>query len=986
VLALALAVAGRASGQEPTRITGRVTDAANGRGIVAVQVTVTGTTIGASTNDSGAFLIRAPANGRSLTFRRIGYVPATVPLTAGKTEYTVALKADVLQLERQVVTGVATSVSSRNSATDDPVITGTQLNGAPTPTIENALQGKIAGVQVDQNSGAPGGGLQVQVRGVTSIFGNSQPLYVVDGIIYNNAVQQTGLNAVSASASNQVNPVGPSSQDQSVNRIADLNPNDIESIQVLEGAAASSIYGNKAAAGVVLITTKKGNQGKPQIDATQKFGTFNLENEIAVKHYTLAGAYDNFGAASGADSAFVLSNYNACKGFCDFQKSLYGGGELSTETDLSVRGGTPTTTYFVSGLTKYDNGAQINTGYNKQSIRTTLTQHVFNTITATENVGYTSSLTRTGINGNDNLGIAGYDVISYTPSWFNMAAHSPTGGLGGYVNNIAGPANAYQDANYIQTPDEVNHTTVGGVINWKAFTTEHQSLELNLLGGADFTNERVALYAPPDLQVEQEAASFPGVSTNNYSYSRLSNYSVSLIHHLTLAGVNATTAVGLTRDKREDFQTANTGQDCVSGLQSRYNGCTVQSSVDTHDQTNNQGYYAQEQLLLFDERLALTGGINAERSTNNGGVNRYYVYPKVNGSYRFVNLIPGLDELKIRGAYGQAGNLPIYGAKFTSLNVTNYVGTAATNYAVGLLANTLGNPDIKPETNTSIETGFDATFLHSRAQFSATIYQKRITDMLLPDAIPASTGADSKWINGGQLTNQGLELTLNATVVQTGQFTWVTSENYTRAYNRIDKLPVPSFEAGAFFAASPFGGYQIAVGNPASALWGFKTPGGALVPLGNTNPNITLGFGQDLSYGPLHAHIFFDWREGQWVSNLTQDYFDGAGNLADTAGTTRRGNEAAAGLSPYAQHASFLKLRELSLKYDLPTSFVTDVSKGILRYASLSLVGRNLITWTGYQGLDPEVSNFGIQQFGRGQDVTPYPPTRSYFLSIDLGF
>jgi TonB-dependent starch-binding outer membrane protein SusC len=987
VLALALAVAGRASGQGPTRITGRVTDAENKQGIVQVQVIVTGTTVGSVTNDSGYFTLHVPSDAKSLSFRRIGYVPAVQPIT-GATEYSVVLKRDVLQLERQVVTGVATSVSSKNAATDDPVISGAQLNGAPSPTLENALQGKIAGVQVDQNSGAPGGGLQVQVRGVTSIFGNTQPLYVVDGTIYNNGVNQTGLNAVTGSASNQMNPVGPSDQDQSINRIADINPNDIESIQVLEGAAASSIYGALGAAGVVLITTKKGTQGKPQVDVSQKFGTFNLEHELPVVHYSLSQAYAS-GTGLGIDSATVLSNYNACAGFCDFQKSLYGGGELSNETDVSVRGGSPSSTYFISGQTKYDNGLQINTGYNKQTVRTSLTEHILNTITATGNVSYTSSMTRTGVNGNDNLGISGYDVIAYTPSWFNMAGHaSPAngGGYGGYVNNLTGPANAYQDANYIQTPDEVNHTTIGGTINWKAFTTEHQSLELNLLGGADFTNEHVFFYAPPGLQVEQTTPAFPGVSTANDGYARLSNYSVSIVHHLTLSGVNATTSIGLTRDKNEQYQTANTAQNCTPGLQSFWNGCTVQSQFVNHTQVNDQGYYGQEQLLLFNETLALTGGVNAERSTSNGGVNRYYPYPKVSGSYRFVNLVPGLDELKIRGAYGQAGTLPIYGAKYNSLCSTNYTGLPATNYCPsGPLNFVLGNPDIKPETNTTIETGFDATLFHSRAQFSATVFRKRITDMLLPDALPASTGATDEWLNGGQLSNYGLELTLNATPIQKGLFTWVTTENYSRIYNRVDELPVPSFVAGPAFGG-PFGEFQIAQGNPITALWGVKTIGGPLVPLGNSLPAFTLGFGQDLSYGPLHAHIFFDWREGQSVSNLTQNYFDADGNSPDVAAATARLVAEGNGLTPYVEKASFLKLRELSLKYDLPASFVEKAGHGYVRYASLSLTGRNLLTWTNYPGLDPEVSNFGIQSFARAQDVTPYPPSRSYFISIDLGF
>ncbi len=435
-VALALALVRSASGQETQRITGQVTDLDGKFPIPAVRITVTGTVLGTITSDSGRFALRnIPADAKSIEVRRIGYIAATISLVRGQTEYAVTLKQDVLHLEQEVITGVATTVQSKNAATYDPVVTSEQLNGAPAATIENALQGKVPGVQIDQNSGAPGGGLQVNVRGVTSINGNTEPLFVVDGVLVSDAVFQTGLN-------NLTNANGrngkPSTQDQSINRIADLNPNDIESMQVLEGAAAASIYGSRAAAGVVVITTKKGNVSKPEIDATERVGHYELEHEFDARHFTLDQA-DAMGGAIGMSKAEVLANYDACNGYCDLQGSLYGNRQLSNETDLTVRGGTPTTTYFLSGLTKYDNGAQLNTGYNKQSARASVNQILFSTISVAANLAYTSSLTRTGVNGNDNLGIAGYDVLSYTPSFFCMSCHQG----GGFVNNPWGPGQCF---------------------------------------------------------------------------------------------------------------------------------------------------------------------------------------------------------------------------------------------------------------------------------------------------------------------------------------------------------------------------------------------------------------------------------------------------------------------------------------------------------------------------------------------------------------
>jgi TonB-linked SusC/RagA family outer membrane protein len=981
---LALVLARSASGQATQRITGQVTDADGKYPIPAVRIAVTGTTLGTLTTDSGRFTLRnVPADAKSIEIRRIGYVGATVPLVPGQTEYAVTLKQDVLHLEQEVITGVATTTSSKNAVTHDPIVTSDQLNGAPTATVENALQGKVAGVQIDQNSGAPGGGLQVSVRGVTSINGNTEPLYVVDGVIVSNAVFQTGLNALS----NAAGSVMPSSQDQSVNRIADLNPNDIESMQVLEGAAAASIYGSRAAAGVVVITTKKGSVSKPEIDATQKVGHYSLEHEFDARRFTLDQAYA-LGATVGMSNADVLQNYNECNGFCNLQSQLYGNSQASNETDLSIRGGTSTTTYFLSGLTKYDNGTQINTGYNKQSARASVNQTLFSAIRVAANLAYTSSLNRTGINGNDNFGISGYDVLAYTPSFYCMSCHGPNG----YVNNPFGPASAFQDASDIQTPDEVNRTTLGGTVNWKLFTATKQSLELAVVGGADFVNEHTQFFAPSDLQVEHSGlVPLPGVSTSNQGYDRLTNWSVSLIHTWTPNTLlSATTSFGLTRDKDATYQTADVGTGLPAGGYSFINGAQI-SPFYQQTESNDAGYYVQEQLLLFNERLALTGGVNAERSSNNGQINKLYPYPKVAGSFR---ILTGPTELKIRAAYGQAGTLPIYGVKFDSAKVTNYNAIASTGFSA-----TEGDPNVRPETNTSIETGADLTMFKGRMSLNATVFQKRVTDLLLQEAVLPSAGYSTGWTNGGQITNQGLEVSLNATPIQAGKFSWSTSEVYSRVYDRVDNLPIPPFEAGSFFGYQPFGGYEVQPGASANAIYGYTASSAAtntLVQLGNAAPALTLGFGNDLNYGPFHLHAFFDWRDGMSVVDLTQQYWDyafagavqglAAGNFADTAATKARFAEIKNGQSVYVEHASFLKLRELTGKWDLPQSFINVISKGYLRHASLVVTGRNLFTITKYPGLDPEVSNFGIQQLGRGQDVTPYPPSRSYFVALDLGF
>ncbi|HSY82179.1 MAG TPA: TonB-dependent receptor plug domain-containing protein, partial [Gemmatimonadaceae bacterium] len=265
------------------RITGHVLDADGKAPIPAATVRVANSTFGAATSDSGTFALRAPDGPLSLTVRRIGYTSATVAVAADQNDVTISLTRDVLKLDAEVITGVATTISSKNSANDVAVLNADQISSVPAPTIENALQGKIAGAVIQQNNGgAPGGGMQVQIRGITSINSVAEPLYVVDGVIVNNETVNSGANSITGAANNTIIQ---SNQDNSPNRIADLNPNDIESIEVLKGASAAAIYGGKAASGVIVITTKKGTLGAPQWDLSGQAGTYFAGNTLNLRQF-----------------------------------------------------------------------------------------------------------------------------------------------------------------------------------------------------------------------------------------------------------------------------------------------------------------------------------------------------------------------------------------------------------------------------------------------------------------------------------------------------------------------------------------------------------------------------------------------------------------------------------------------------------------------------------------------------------------------------
>jgi TonB-dependent starch-binding outer membrane protein SusC len=962
----------------PRRLTGRVLDAQTQEPVPSAQVIVTGTPVGTLTSDSGTFTLRLPDNARSITVRRIGYREVVDSLAADQTEITVMMTKDVLKLEAQVVTGVATSISSQNAANDVAVLSADQVSAVPAPTIENAIQGKVPGALIQQNNGgAPGGGMQVQVRGVTSIYANASPLYVVDGVLVNNETLNSGLQTISQSNGT----VGNNSQDNSPNRIADLNPNDIESIEVLKGASASAIYGSKASSGVIIITTKKGNAGKPQWNFSQKLGHFELANTYDLRQFPTLKSAQAWAATYGSN--YNISVDSATKLYAgpqDYQDQLFGNPQASYESDLSVAGTSGKTQYFLSGLTKYDNGIMLNTGYNKQTVRSNVTQHLSDALSVTANLTYANSNTRRGVTGNDNIGISPYDVFSYTPQFVLLDRKSNLV----WPSNPFGPANPFADAWEIQTPEIVNRFIGGGNVDWTPYRSSVQSVRFNFQGGADLTDQSDKFYAPPDLEVEQKIPSgLPGVAQDQFGRTTYYNYSFNVIHHFTgFSFLDATTSFGYSHEYRSLDNPLTAGQAILAGASNPELGA-VQTLHDTATEAKDETLYLQEQVLTLGERLALTAGITAERTTNDGDISKFYPYTRFSGSYRIPQFVGFINELKVRAAYGQSGTQPNYAVKYTPFNV----GTSEGN--VGAFGNLLlGDSTVKPEREVEEEVGFDATFLNSRAQFSATIYQKRLTDLLLQDATSPSLGYNTQWINGGEFTNQGIELQLTATPItlNKGFFQWITTTSFYRNYSVVNSLPVPAFDLNNGGGGS-LGTYRIQVGRSVTQIVGNTNgPDGQPIQVGDAQPNFVMNFSNEFTFGPFKASGVLEWSYGGEVGNFTDNLFDvSAGLLADTALSARRTLSANNNGTPYLEPGGYLKLRELTLAWQVPGRWL-DFSRGIFRTAQLSLVGRNLLMWTKYTGLDPEVNFVGNTDVQRGQDVTPYPPARSYFISLDLGF
>lgn len=969
VLTLAAALCAASStaalAQRPLR--GTVTDIDAGTPVASVRITVRGTGIGTYSASDGTFSLNAPEGAITLDVRRIGYRPDSVAVAAGQSEVTIRLKADVMQLSEQVITGQATTVARANLANDVGTVGAEELTAAHASTVDNALQGKVAGVQITANSGAPGGGMQIRMRGVTSIYGNSAPLYVVDGLPVSNTVTMNGLNAITDAGSDE--------QDNSVNRIADLNPNDIASVSVLKGPSAAAIYGSQAANGVVVITTKRGEVGKPRFSFTQRFGTHTLQHKLGLRRFTLDEAIDYVDGGIPTDTLQAWFANNG--GFHDFEEQVFGDNSLSWSSNLSVSGGSEGTRYFLSGLAMHDNGIQYGTGYDKQSVRANLTQLVGDKLQIQLNTNLIHSLTTRGISNNDNANVSPYVVFAGTPSFFDFR---PVNGV--YPKNpfLSNGSNPLQTIALLKTPEDVFRFLGSVNAQYTAFTTATQSLKATLDLSIDHYGYRSSIFSPPSLYWEP-ADGFPGTTQELNTGETRAPVALTLAHTYTSPsnGLQATTSAGIRRGYDAINTTTVTTTDLLAGQRNVDRGANV-TAAQNRELVRTLAGYVQEEVLLFDERLYLSAGLLGQRSTNNADVNKLFYYPKASASYRWQNIGP-FNELKVRAAYGETGNEPLYGNKFGSLVGVTYTGSNAVQ-----IGGVVADPDLHPEREREIEGGVDAGLFDSRLALSATVYQKNNVDLLLQSRLAPTTGYTVRIFNGGEIRNRGVEASITGFPIQTQNLSWMARVTFAKNVGRVMSLPVPGFVPPNSFALH-FGQGFIEEGKSPSQIVGTdSTKPGEQVALGDYQPDFMMGFSSELTVGPVRVFGLLDWRHGGDAVNLTQLLFDAAGLSPDVEAANDRITSFSHGNSPYIQDASFVKLREVTVSYQLPQRFLQSLFGQTVTGARLELSGRNLFTWTPYKGLDPEVSNFGNQNINRGQDVAPYPPARSFFVTLGVDF
>jgi len=960
-------------------VTGTVIDAVSAVPLEGVSISVRGTTTTVTTVAGGRFTLNsAPAGPITLTIRRIGYQPSTVTVPANQSDVRAVLTKDLLHLSDVVVTGQATVVERRNLANAVSTVSEEEIKRVSSESVEHALQGKVAGATISANSGAPGGGVQVRLRGITSINAASEPLYVVDGVVMSNVAIPSNQNAVTRSTGGS-NP--NLTQDGQVNRIADLNPNDIENVEILKGASASAIYGSRASNGVIIITTRRGRSGARRINATQRLGFSSISNTLGSRTFaTKEEAVAVFGP-SAADYFVPGVVY-------DQEKELAGKKPLSSESIIDMSGGDDNTRYFISGLWKNDGGIIENTGFQKQSVRANLNQDFGTRVSLSIQTNLTRTLAQRGLTNNDNTSVSFWMTFPFTPSFVDLRRKAD----GTFPNNPFVASNPLQTAALMKNDETVWRSIASGRVLFNLITKPNYSVRLSATGGGDYFTQENSLLFPPELQFEPIDDGEPGTSLLSNSNNLNLNLTGSAVLTYTPSGgaLTSTTSIGAGESSRDLKISRIVSRNLVGGLGVVSAGTDIQV-LEQRQRVTDQSIFGQEELLLMDEKLLLTGGINADRSSANSDTDKWHAYPKVAGSYRFVEPFSVLDELKVRGAFGQSGNEPLFGQKFTRLTATQNINGLPALVVQGVVAAV----DLHPEKQREIEGGVDLTFAQRRGSLEVTGFRKDISELLLQRTLAPSSGFATEIFNGGEMRTTGLEVALSLVPIQRDNLEWLSRTTFFTTRSKITSLPVPSFRTGGF--GTSLGSFEIEEGKSATQIVGNDSlPDGTRIvhKIGDATPDFNMSFSNDVKWGSLRLYGLLDWQKGGDVVNLTKFLYDLGSNTEDyadpVAGSSLTAGEARLSAWPkqtrvYVEDASFVKLREVTLSYDLPASITSRIGRGV-RSAQLSISGRNLLTFTDYTGLDPEVSNFGNQTIARNIDVAPFPPSRQFWFSLALNF
>lgn len=952
----------------------------DGDSIPFVNVIEKGTSNGTTTDIDGNFRIEVSKLPVVLVFSSLGYETFEQSISVSGA-VSVTLNESAEALEEVVITGLASSTKRSNAANSVASITANELIGTTVQSgLDGALYGKFNGAEIKANSGAPGGGISLRLRGVTSLFGDQQPLFIVDGIYVDNSTIGFGNNIVSEAAGGG-NP--STNQDDASNRIADLEPLDIENVEILKGASAAAIYGARAAGGVVIITTKRGRQGKPKISLSHSVGLRQATQLLGLRDW------DNseIEALGGPENFNLLALRN-------YEKEIFGDTKMTFSTRFETSGANEKFDYLFSATHRNEPGLVDNTGYSKTSIRLNIGQKFNDWLDLDISSNYINSEADRGFfnNGNANRNV-GY-ALAFTYPWENL---SPVGGV--YPEGGPG-SNVLETVALTRNEEKVNRFLGSATSTLKILTTDQNKLKLVLQGGFDQYTYRTTTVFPKALSYFRDPNSLGGVAISGSTINTNYNLSAFLVHDLNFDnGLSFTTQIGnfLQDFDRNTVITVATG---LNGSQTNLGQASNVSTSQTIIPQRDTGFFGQTE-INWDDKIIATVGIRGDKSTNNGDANKVYYFKKGNIAFNIHNFtdLGFISAFKPRVAYGEAGRYPTFNARFTNFNA-QFIG----GFSGNTIGNLRGNPNIEPELQSELEYGLDLGFFNNRIQFEASLYNKKVDDLLLQASLPTTTGFTSQFINGAELENNGVELYLDAMVIDKEKFTWTTNIKWWKNKSEVTRLDVPSFTTGGFAAA--LGTFQIQEGKPATQIVGTYDPsaytaeeiaqrdpeGDGFFVYGDAEPDFQMTWTNNIKIKNFELSFLWHWKEGGDGINLSTLLYDLAGTTwdyddfgLDPSGQLSNGDyrasQAFVNPDPVIEDAGYIRLREVGVYYTLPS--------GLIKYADriqFGVSGRNLINIFDYNSYDPEVSNFGNNVLANNVEVTPYPASRfiNFHLNVDF--
>jgi TonB-linked SusC/RagA family outer membrane protein len=1019
-------------------VTGRVTSSDDGSGLPGVSVLVKGSQAGTVTDSEGRYSISVPNASSILVFSFIGYTPAEITVD-GRTTIDVSLETDIMQLSEVVVTafGIAQDKKALVSATQE--VNSKEIGYSKEANLVDALNSKVAGVQITRQAGSAGAASSIVIRGLSSISGENQPLFVVDGIPINNSFR----------TNNREGGVDVS------NRAIDINPNDIETINVLKGPAATALYGIQAASGVVIITTKRGARSDGKTVAVNFSSNYSVDkimkNFPAQMRYAQGdnGIYNtttfsHFGPPlstlrydgtdlNPSDPRGRIVDMNDPTAVADArltpvnnQDKFYQNG-TTWDNNLSLSTGSQNGTFYFSLGNYAQNGIIPDNEFDRTTMKLTAESFVRDNFKITGSVNYVYS-TSTRFGRGDNFSDVIQGTIRTPPSFDNSLGYTlPNGTQRAFRNNS--PDNPFWTINNNPYNDEVNR--ILGFLQFNYDPTKWLNIMYRM--GTDVASDK--------RNQQWARGSFGGDGLNGRvledTYNdRIVNSDFIATATKTFGDFNVSLMLGhnyfIRSERRQYFDGRNLA---IPGL---YN---ISNATDNLVQIQNESLkktVAGLSRLAVDYKNFLFLELNGRNEWTSTllNPNNSFFYGSAGLGFVFTDAFQInqgiLSYGKIRGSYAEAGrDAPVYSSQtYYERGITSGVWGGTIRFPLAgvggvELSNLAGNANLRPERNKTFEIGTELKFLNNRIGIDFNYYRTLNVDQIISVTLPGSTGFNNQRVNAGEIENKGIEIIGTAVPVKSQNVEWTISANFTRNRNLVLELPVERIALAGFGNLRPI----IKKGEPVSVFYGTgflrddagnmiisdlgfpqKVPVSAENPsgeirLGNPQPDWMMGVRNTVSFKSYTLTFLWDFRKGGDVANISSNWQraqgvpdftydrghlvifegvkgDGTKNttpvlISDaTYYTNNNGNRDIA--ERFVEDGSWVRLRDVSLGFTLPKNLV---SKLHLRNLDLSIYGRNLLLFTGYSGVDPE-TNFAGPNTSVGVDAFGTPTTRSYGVSL----